>query len=48
MKKLKKKEILGIIAPFLPSPLIDKAIGLGYLYWINEISEEEIYVYFKK
>jgi hypothetical protein len=48
VKKLKKKEILGVIAPFLPAPLIDKAIGLGYLYWINEISEEEIYVYFKK
>jgi hypothetical protein len=48
VKKLKKKEILGIIAPFLPAPLIDKAIALGYLHWINEISEEEIYVYFKK
>ncbi|MEE4115756.1 MAG: DUF1858 domain-containing protein [Marinilabiliaceae bacterium] len=48
VKKLKKKEILGIIAPFLPAPLIDKAIGLGYLYWIDKKSEEEIYVYFKK
>ena len=48
VKKLKKKEILEIIAPFLPAPLIDKAIGLGYQYWINEISEEEIYIYFKK
>jgi len=34
--------------PFLPAPLIDKAIGLGYQYWINEISEEKICVYFKK
>ncbi|MFO7669268.1 MAG: DUF1858 domain-containing protein [Bacteroidales bacterium] len=48
VKKLKSKEILGIIAPFLPVPLIDKAIGLGYQYWINEISEDEIKVYFKK
>ena len=48
VKRIKKKEILKVIAPFLPAPLIDKAIGLGYLYWINEISEEEIHVYFKK
>jgi len=48
VKKLKKKEILKVIAPFLPAPLIDKAIGLSYLYWIDEISEEEIHVYFKK
>ncbi len=47
IKKLNKKEILEIIAPFLPAPLLDKAIGLGYKHWINEISEEEIYVYFK-
>jgi hypothetical protein len=48
VKTLEEKEILEVIAPFLPAPLIDKAIGLGYQYWINEISEEEIYVYFKK
>jgi uncharacterized protein (DUF2249 family) len=48
VKKLNKKEILEIIAPFLPAPLIDKAIGLGYKHWINEISGEEIYVYFKR
>ncbi len=48
VKKLKKKEILKVIAPFLPAPLIDKAIGLDYSYWINEISDEEIYVYFKR
>jgi len=48
VKKLKKKDILKVIAPFVPAPLVDKAIGLGYQYWINEISEEEIHVYFKK
>jgi hypothetical protein len=48
VKKLKKKEILEVIAPFLPAPLIDKASGLGYLYWINEVAEEEIHVYFTK
>jgi hypothetical protein len=48
VKKLKKREILGIMAPFIPVPLIDKAIGLGYQYWIDKISEDEIKVYFKK
>jgi len=48
VKKLNKKEILKIIAPFLPAPLLDKAIGLGYKHWINEISVEEIFVYFKR
>lgn len=36
VKKLKKKEILvGIIAPFLPNPLIDNAIVLFSHCWIN-------------
>lgn len=48
VKKLHKNEILKIIAPFLPAPLLDKAIGLGYKHWINEISAEEFCVYFKK
>ncbi len=48
VKKLKKKDILKLITPFLPAPLIDKAIGLGYSHWINKVSEDEIYVYFKK
>jgi hypothetical protein len=48
VKKLNKKEILKIIAPFLPAPLLDKTIGLGYKHWINEISEEKFYIYFKK
>ena len=46
VKRLNKKEILKIIAPFLPAPLIDKTIGLGYKHWINEISAEEFHVYF--
>jgi hypothetical protein len=46
VKKLDEEEILEIIAPFLPAPLLDKAIGLDYKHWINEISGEEIHVYF--
>lgn len=48
VKLLNKKEILEIIAPFLPAPLLDKATGLGYKHWIKEISGDEFLVYFKK
>lgn len=48
LKKLKEGEILEIIAPFIPAPLIDKAIGLGYDYWISEVAEDEFIVYFRK
>jgi hypothetical protein len=48
LKKLKTGEILEVRAPFLPAPLIDKATGLGYDYWINEVAEDEFTVYFKK
>ena len=48
VKKLNKKEILEIIAPFLPAPLLDKATGLGYKHWIKEVSGDEFLVYFKK
>ena len=48
LKRLNKDEILEIVAPFIPAPLIDKAIGLGYDYWISEVAEDEFIVYFKK
>jgi uncharacterized protein (DUF2249 family) len=46
VKKLKKEEILEIIAPFLPAPLVDKVTGLGHQHWIKDASGEEIHVYF--
>lgn len=48
IKRLKQDEILEINAPFIPAPLIDKAVGLGYNYWINEVAEDEFLVYFKR
>ena len=39
-KKLKDEEILEIIAPFLPAPLIDKTISLGYRHWIDQKGSE--------
>lgn len=48
LKKLRDEEILEIHAPFIPAPLIDKATGLGYDYWIKEVAEDEFTVYFIK
>ena len=48
IRALKDNEILKIIAPFLPAPLIDKAPGLGYSHWVNQWSAEEYHIYFRK
>lgn len=47
IKKLEPDQVLEIIAPFLPAPLIDKASGLGYSHWIVEIGIDEFRIYFK-
>jgi hypothetical protein len=46
IKKLETDQVLEIIAPFLPAPLIDKASGLGYLHWIVDNGTEEFRIYF--
>jgi hypothetical protein len=47
-KKLNENEILEIIAPFIPAPLLDKTIGLEYRHWLDKKSETEYRVYFRK
>ena len=45
LKKLNDNEILEILSPFLPAPLIDKIISLGYRHWIcQEGSAFKIYI----
>lgn len=46
MKKLSEGEILEVIAPFIPAPLLDKASSLEYVHWLHNVSEEEFLVYF--
>jgi len=46
LSKLGKKEIFQIIAPFVPAPLLDKTLGLGYQHWVDQSIEKEIRVYF--
>jgi len=48
LKQLKEDEILEIIAPFIPAPLIDKTLSLGYQHWLKEVSTDEFRVYLKK
>lgn len=47
IKKLKENEILKIIAPFIPAPLIDKSLSMNYLHWLEKKEEGEFWVYFK-
>lgn len=46
LKKLPEGAIYKLVAPFLPAPLIDKAISLGFQHWVDQKSEEEIVVFF--
>ncbi|MBN2486100.1 MAG: DUF1858 domain-containing protein [Bacteroidales bacterium] len=48
IKKLNGDEILEIIAPFIPAPLLDKSLSLDYKHWLNKTGEAEFRVYFRK
>ena len=48
LKNLEKGEIIEVKAPFLPAPLLDKSLSLGYRHWIDKKSKKEFIVYFSK
>lgn len=48
IKKLNESEILEIIAPFIPAPLLDKTLSLEYKHWLDKKSDSEYVVYFSK
>ncbi len=48
IKKLNDNEILEIIAPFIPAPLIDKSISLEYKHWLNKGDGKVFTIYFTK
>ncbi|MFP4370282.1 MAG: DUF1858 domain-containing protein [Candidatus Kapaibacterium sp.] len=48
MKKLERGDILPVIAPFIPAPLIDKSLSLEMDHWLLKESDEKFIVYFKK
>ena len=47
-KKLEESDILEIIAPFIPAPLLDKSLSLGYKHWLEKKGEGEFRIYFRK
>ena len=48
IKKLNENDILEIIAPFIPAPLLDKTLSLEYKHWLDKKSDSEYRVYFSK
>lgn len=48
IKQLGNEDILKVIAPFIPAPLLDKSIGMEYKHWLKKINEEHYVVYFLK
>ncbi len=47
IKTLKHNELLKVIAPFIPAPMIEKTLSLGYKHWLIEQGKEEYWLYFK-
>jgi hypothetical protein len=48
IKKPNKNEVLKLLAPVIPSPMIEKTLSLEYRHWLVEKSKEEYWVYFLK
>jgi hypothetical protein len=48
VKALGENEILETVAPFIPAPLLDKSLSLGYRHWLDRKQEGEYRVYFAK
>ncbi len=48
IKNLGQDEILKTIAPFIPAPLLDKSLGLGYKHWLEEEIPGEVIIYFAR
>lgn len=43
--KLVENEILEVIAPFIPAPLLDKIMSLNFRHWLNKSAEGEFRIY---
>jgi len=48
IKKLGNGELLEVVAPFIPAPLIDKSLSLGFRHWLKREHEEKFVIYFSK
>ena len=45
LRKIKSGNILKLVAPFLPAPLIDKSLSLGFQHWVDK-KNDEYHLYF--
>jgi len=48
IKKLNDNEMLEIIAPFIPAPLLDKSMSLEYKHWLDKGDGKVFTIYFSK
>ncbi len=48
LNQLNENEIYKLMAPFIPAPLIDKSISLGFSHWLVKENDELYIVYFIK
>jgi len=48
IKQLEDGKILEVQAPFLPVPLLDKSLSLGYRHWVDKQGNGEYRVYVVK
>ncbi|WP_319590190.1 DUF1858 domain-containing protein [uncultured Draconibacterium sp.] len=48
IKKLNDTEILKVVAPFVPAPLLDKSLSMEYKHWLDKKDSEEYWVFFIK
>ncbi|MBN1142933.1 MAG: DUF1858 domain-containing protein [Bacteroidales bacterium] len=47
IRKLSDNQILEIIAPFVPAPLLDKSLSLGYKHWLIKNTDGTFRVFFR-
>ncbi len=47
INRLNTNEILKVVAPFIPAPLIDKSLSMDHEHWLVERRSNEIWVFFR-
>ena len=48
IRKLNDKEILEVVAPFIPAPLLDKSLSLEFKHWLDKKADNHFKIYFSK
>ncbi|MBK6964061.1 MAG: DUF1858 domain-containing protein [Bacteroidales bacterium] len=46
LKILEQGKIYKLVAPFLPAPLIDKAVSLNFDHWVTKQDDDSFIIYF--